>query len=262
MIKQYYQRLSLYYLIFFGILSFFKNSLIKNLQTTLIVGLIVFLIIFPWIIILIADKKPAFSKWLRVSLFFTLRVSTFAKTSFIILIFLCFLLIYNYSFSNVSINQILVYLLFINLILLFFITLLLNGRFHINDRLGLLIRQIRTLEIYLYKDGALRHIPDPPTLQLLGYSFSDVNDISSDEFSKYIQKPALESISSGRLVRANNQYEVYIILDGEKRHVPDPLTLLAIQQYKSKEGQNNKVEILSEDDVSKWPTGKPLVRVT
>jgi len=253
--------LSFYYEIYFGIVATIvtlaRDYLLKNLRTSLIVGLLFFLA--PFIIVLIAHMRPAFSKWLRVSLFIYFRVSTFAKASFVILIIFSVLFIYNYIVFGASGKQTFLNVFFINLILLFFITLVLSDRFQIRDPLGLLIRQIGHPEVHLYKDGALHHIPDPPTLQLLGYSFNDINVIPAKEFQKYTIRPALESVIVGRLVRAENKPEVYIIIGGEKKHVPDPTTLNVIQQLNSQAGHTRAIEILSQAEVEQWPTGKPLV---
>jgi len=253
--------LTFYYLIYFGIVTTIvtlaRDYLLKNLQTSLIVGISFFLA--PFVIVLLAHMRPAFSKWLRVSLFIYFRVSTFAKASFGILTIFSIVFIYNYIAFGVSGEQIYLNVFLTNLILVFFITLVLSGRFQIRDPLGLLIRQIGHPEVYLYKDGVLRHIPDPPTLQLLGYSFKDVNVISAEEFQKYTVRPALESVITGRLVRARNGPEVYIIIGGEKRHVPDPTTLNVIQELNSQLGQGRTIEILSQGEIEQWPTGKPMV---
>ena len=253
--------LSFYYPIYFGIVGTIvglaRDYLLRNLYISLIFGLLFFLL--PWIILLIAHMKPAFSRWLRVSLFIYFRVSTFAKASFAILIILSVLFIYNYVVYGDSGRQIFLNIFLINLILLFFIALLLSGRFQINDPLGLLIRQDGHPEVYLYRDGALHHIPDPPTLQLLGYSFNDINVISPQEFRQYRIRPALESVTTCRLVRANNRPEVYIIIGGERRHVPDEFTLYIIRLLRSQAGNTQPVEILPEGQVEQWPTGTPLM---
>ena len=253
--------LSFYYVIYFGIIATIvtlaRDYLLKNLRASLIVGLLFFL--SPFVILLLAQMRPAFSKWLRVSLFIYFRVSTFAKASVAILTIFSVLFIYNYIVFGTSGEQIFLNVFLINLILLFFITLVLSDRFQIRDPLGLLIRQKGYHQVYLYKNGVLHHIPDPPTLQLLGYSFNDVNIISAQEFQKYTVRPALESVMTGRLVRANNKPEVYIIIGGEKRHIPDPTTLSVIQQLNSQAGQTRTIEILSQAEVEQWPTGKPLV---
>jgi hypothetical protein len=252
--------LSLYYLIYFGIVATIiqlaRDYLLKNLCTSIIIGLLVFLL--PLIILLIAHMKPAFSKWLRVSLFIYFRVSTFAKASFAILIIFSVLFIYSYIVYGDSGRQTSLNLFLINLMLLFFIALLLSGRFQINDPVGLLIRQHGHHEVYLYRDRGLHHIPDPDTLQLLGYSFNDVSVISPQEFRQYSIRPPLESVRTARLVRASNRREVYIIIGGERRHVPDPGTLYVIQILRQQAGNTQPVEILPEGQVEQWPIGIPL----
>jgi hypothetical protein len=252
--------LALYYLIYFGIVTavvgLARDYLLRNLRTSLIVGLIFFLV--PLIILLIAHFRPAFSRWLRVSLFTYFRVSTFAKVSFAILIIFSVLFIYNYIVYGGSGGQTFLNVFLINLILLFFIALLLGGRFQINDPLGLLIQQDGHPEVFLYRDGGLHHIPDPATLQFLGYSFNDVSVISPQEFQQYSIRPPLEGVTTGRLVRANNRPEVYIIIGGERRHVPDPSTLYVIQLLRSQAGNTRPVEVLPEGQVEQWPIGNPL----
>lgn len=256
--------LSFYYLIYFGIVATIvqlaRDYLLKNIWVSLIVGLLFFLA--PLIILLIAHMRPAFSRWLRVSLFIYFRVSTFAKASFAILIIFCVLFIYNYIVYSDNGRQTLLDVFCINLILLFFIALVLSGRFQINDPLGLLIRQDGHPEVYLYRDGALHHIPDLSTLQLLGYSFNDVSVISPQEFRQYSIRPPLESVTTARLVRANNRSEVYIIIGGERRHVPDPITLGLIQILRSQAGNTRPIEVLPEGQVEQWPIGNPLVTST
>jgi hypothetical protein len=60
-------------------------------------------------------------------------------------------------------------------------------------------------------------------------------------------------------MQAQNKPEVYIIIGGEKRHVPDPTTLNVIQQLNSEAGHSRTIEVLSQGEVEQWPTGRPLV---
>ena len=186
--------LSFYYLIYFGIITtivtLIRDDVLKHMRISLIIGLFLFFV--PFLILALAYLAPSFAKWLRVALFSYFRVTTFAKVSFAALTFFSGLFIYNYIVFGVSGQQIFLNLFFINLILLFFITLVLSNRFQIRDPAGLLIQQAGKPEVYLYRDGVLRHIPDPPTLQLLGYSFDDISVISENEFHKYTIRPALE----------------------------------------------------------------------
>ena len=107
----------------------------------------------------------------------------------------------------------------------------------------------------------LRHIPDPPTLLLLGHSFRDVQKVPEKEFGSYTIRQKLESVSYGRLIQAVGRPEVYIIIGEEKHHVPDPNTLNSIQQLNAQIQGKRIVDVLPESEVDRWPTGRPLLSV-
>jgi hypothetical protein len=248
-------------MMYFGIVGIIvglaRDDLLKHRLISLILGLVFFLV--PLVSLLVAHMKPAFSKWLRVLLFLYFRVSIFAKVSFAFLICFSALFIHNYLVFGESGQQAFVNVFLINLILLFFITLLLSGRFQIHDPRGLLIRQDGHPEVYLYRNGGLQHIPDPDTLHFLGYTFNDVSVISQQEFHQYSIRPPLDNIRTCMLVRANNRPEVYAIIGGERRHVPNLNTLYAIQLLRQQAGNTQNIEVLPEDQVAQWPIGDPLV---
>ena len=120
----------------------------------------------------------------------------------------------------------------------------------------MLIRKIGDNKVYRYRNSELKHIPDPPTLRLLGFHFADVQDISKKEFRQYTIRPPLDSVLKGKLIKGKEEPHVYIIIGEEKRHVPDLHTL----QYILYLGQrsSDEIETLEEDVVASWPTGKPL----
>jgi len=254
------QVLSFYYLIYFGIVTtavaLGRDYFVERLALSLVVAGTFFLA--PLLMILIAELKPSFAKWLRVSFFQFFRVNTFIQFSFVILVLFGSLFVYNYVSFGFSGQQIFLNVFFVNLILLFFVSLLLAKRIQVSEPQALLIQKIGTPEVYLYRDGVLRHIPDPPTLQLLGHSFADIHTISEKEFQKYKSRPPLESVSTGRLVQAIGKAEVYIIVGDEKLHVPDLNTLIAVQQLNAQAGGKRLIDNLPAAEVDKWPTGKPL----
>jgi hypothetical protein len=79
-------------------------------------------------------------------------------------------------------EQIFLNVLVLNVFFLYLFGLLISGRFQIKQPPAILIRQKGRGEVHLYKSGTIRHIPDPPTLGLLGYSWGDIADISELEF--------------------------------------------------------------------------------
>lgn len=255
--------LSFYYLIYFGIVaaavSLSRDYFLQNLSASLTVGIAFFLA--PFFVILIAKVKPSFAKWLRISFFKYFRVSTLTKISFVILLFFSALFGYNSISFGFSGEQIFLNVFFLNLILLFFISLVLTKRLQIREPAALLIRKHGTPEVYLYRNGILRHIPDPPTLQLLGFSFLDVQVVSDNEFEKYRRGGPLESVATANIIQANGKPEVYIIIGEEKRHVPDQNTLIAIQLLNNQVAGNRVIQVVQESELSRWPTARPLLSV-
>jgi hypothetical protein len=255
--------LSFYYLIYFGIgttaVSLVREYFLEHLSASLSVGIVLFLA--PLLVFFIAKIKPSFAKWLRISFFTYFRVSTLTKISFVILILFCGIFVYNYISFGFSGEQIFLNVFFLNLIVLFFISLVLTKRFQIREPVALLIRKDGTPEVYLFRNSILRHIPDPPTLQLLGYSFLDVQVISDNEFQKYKRGGPLESVATANLIQANGKPEVYIIIGEEKHHVPDPNTLITIQMLNKQVGGNRLTQVVHESEVNRWPTGQPLLSV-
>ena len=208
----------------------------------------------PLLVVLIANQTPALAKWIRIFVFNTFSVKTFASASLIVLLVFTGSFVYNMLVMNsFMVEQIFLNVLVLDLVFLFFISLTLTGRFQINDPKGLLLKAESQEEIYLYKDSELRHIPDPPTLRFLGFSFNDVQSVSTQEFSKYTIRPQLESVVTGKIIQGDKKPEIYMIMGDEKRHIPDPYTLQYILQLGKRD-----VSTLPEIDVAKWPTGTPL----
>jgi hypothetical protein len=171
------------------------------------------------------------------------------------------LLIYNYLSFGISPEQIFLNVFFLNIVFLFFLVTVLTNRLQIREPNALLIRREGTPEVYLYRNGLLRHLPDPPTLQLLGYSFSDVQVISISEFNNYKIGARFESVATARTVRAVGRPEVYIIIGEEKHHVPDTNTMIVLQML-NKQVQGNRVsEEIPETELNAWPTGQPIKSV-
>ena len=255
--------LNFYYLIYFGIVTtavtISREYLLQHLTISLAVAVTFFFA--PFIIILLAELTPSFAKWLRVSFFGYFRVSTFASLSFTVLTLFSGSFIYNYFSFGFSGEQVFLNVFFLNLILLFFISLVLTKRFQIKDPAGLLIQKVDAPEVYLYRNGVLRHIPDPPTLRLLGYSFADVQIVSEMEFAKYTVRPALESVATGRLIQAKDKPVVYIIIGEEKHHVPDPDTAMFLSSLNYRLQGQRVTETLDQSEVDKWPTGNPLISI-
>ena len=146
-------------------------------------------------------------------------------------------------------EEILANVLVLNLVLVALLIFVLADRLQFKDPGALLIRRMGDPKVYLYEHGVIRHIPDPATLVVLGYSFDDVAEVRDEEFRAYAHRPPIESVTTARLVRAfeDESGAVWMILGDDRRHVPDPYTLQFIQQLNRRD-----VEILSKEDLSSW----------
>jgi hypothetical protein len=107
---------------------------------------------------------------------------------------------------------------------------------------------------YDFSTGTLRHIPDPATLDALGYKRNQFVRWSKEKFNSVSQGHDIRSVRKCRLVQKGNTSGVYAILEGIKRWVPDKETLLAI-------GRNfDEVESIDEKEFFALQEGESLVK--
>ncbi|MBV9759289.1 MAG: hypothetical protein JO340_01885 [Acidobacteriaceae bacterium] len=71
--------------------------------------------------------------------------------------------------------------------------------------------------------GRLRHIPDLPTFDNLGFVATEIIPITNDQFGSIKQGPDMPHLDS-RLLRAPDR-KIYLMVHGTRRYVPDPATL-------------------------------------
>lgn len=251
--------LSLLVQIVFGVVAIDRNSFVRNAWGLILV--VVVALAFPLVVVGVAGLKGSFAKWLRLIAFSFFKVKTFAIVSLILLFFLSFFFLVNFwggfvgelLFIQIFLNGVL-----LNVVFIYFLGLVVFGRFQIKQPSAVLIRKRRGLEISVYQDGAIRHIPDPETFNLLGYSWDDVKEVDDAEFEAYKEERDIESVKTARLYRTQDKLEdVWIDLgDGTLRRVPNGHTLDFIQRSDRRE-----VEIKTEEWLKKWKKGKPLVRI-
>lgn len=109
---------------------------------------------------------------------------------------------------------------------------------------------------YDLSSGVLRHIPDPQTLEALGYERSKFVRLSDSAFCKLSRGHEIQSVRTANLVRRINTSGVYAVIEGEKRWVPNPETLAAI-------GRNfEEVKDLRPEDFDAIKQGTKLVEVS
>ncbi|MCB9279244.1 MAG: hypothetical protein H6562_10035 [Lewinellaceae bacterium] len=91
-----------------------------------------------------------------------------------------------------------------------------------------LYRAENTAAVFAIKNRQRRYIPDPPTLNNLGYTWGNIKNISAEDLNQIPQGTDFPSRRDGTLVRAVQTAPVYIIFNGVRRHVPDPTTFAAM----------------------------------
>lgn len=76
--------------------------------------------------------------------------------------------------------------------------------------------------VYVIEDGIKMPIQSPTVLASNGLSFGDVEEVDQEEADTYANGEAL-NYADGTMVREENKPEVYVIANGEKKHILDPI---------------------------------------
>ena len=84
-----------------------------------------------------------------------------------------------------------------------------------------LIRVKNKPTVYTVEDGIKQPIPSIEVLSSQGLSFDEVEVIEQDEADTYADGDAV-CYADGSIVREKGKPEVYVIADGEKKHIQDP----------------------------------------
>jgi hypothetical protein len=81
-----------------------------------------------------------------------------------------------------------------------------------------MIQEPERPEVWLVLDGVRRHIPNPDTLNGL---FNSWDIVKRNNFN-ISDGPQMQNLT--KLIKAPNHVNVYLIIDGTKRHINDPKT--------------------------------------
>ncbi len=90
-----------------------------------------------------------------------------------------------------------------------------------------LIRVRNTQTVYVVEDGVKRPIPSPAVLYSQGLSFGNISEVDQSEADTYGDGNAI-CYADGAMVREINRNEVYVIANGEKKHITDPTSFAAL----------------------------------
>ena len=96
-----------------------------------------------------------------------------------------------------------------------------------------LIRVKGADEVYMVEDGVKQWIPSKEVLESQGLSFDDVEDVEQEEADTYGDAEEV-CYADGTLVKEHDENnpgaypEIYVIADGEKKHIEDENSFLAL----------------------------------
>ncbi|MFZ2969914.1 MAG: hypothetical protein WA063_02085 [Minisyncoccia bacterium] len=76
--------------------------------------------------------------------------------------------------------------------------------------------------VYVVEDGVKMPIQSPAVLSSNGLTFDDVEVVDQEEADTYADAEPL-NYADGTMVREENKAEVYVIANGEKKHILDPI---------------------------------------
>ncbi len=200
----------------------------------------VLVLLVPFLCLYVFLSWGSVKKWMRILGFRITRIHTLARLA---ATFFTLMLVYFISvegFEHILADLSLLYIAALNWFFAVFSLLLNVAKIKIRQAPALLIRNfdLGDEKIYLYQKGVIRHIPDPDTLLLLGYSFVDVVNIPQDEFDAYNKRSDIESVRTATFVRDQNDIVWYTTHD-EKKRVPDQITLRYIRKLTRKDPQRD-----------------------
>ena len=213
------------------------------------------ILLLPFLLFALSIWQGGVAKWFRLFIFSVFRVEIFAVFGLVILTLFTITFLRNLLLHFFQGEQIFLNVLFLNLFFMFFLSLVLANKFQVKQPSALLIRKKGDPRVYLFENGVIRHIPDRPTLRLLGYSFDEVVEVGEKEFSAYTQRPAIESASTARLVQVEDEAgKIWMIFADTRKWVPDSYTLHFILQLKER-----PIETVTKDKFAAWKEISPLI---
>jgi|GEM_PF-4975704 hypothetical protein len=119
--------------------------------------------------------------------------------------------------------------------------LILTGKISNTDKKQLVLHNVINGKIFLQLNHRLRYVPDPPTFDLLGLSWSDLIDINDGDLASYILDPPITSVKDMQLISYRGR--VYGIVNDKLRHVPNEKTLQFILQFRDNKAIEGRTSI-------------------
>jgi hypothetical protein len=231
-------------------------SLLSSWPTSFAILLVMCALPLP--VYAIAALSGPLSKWLRLTAYSLIRIELYGAIAFVVLLIFTVLFLFNFIVRrSFMAEQIFLNVLLLNVLFLSFAGMLLGGKFRTNQPSELLIKIRDKPEIYRYQNGVIRHIPDPATFKLLGFSEDDIAIVSDKEFKAYTLRPAIESVADARMVTTQDSRRVWMIFGDTRRHIPDSVTRDFIQELRKRD-----IETVSKEKLQTWAEAEPLTSIT
>jgi hypothetical protein len=108
-------------------------------------------------------------------------------------------------------------------------------------------------EIYLVSNNTLRLIPDPETLQYLGYNSTQVITVSAQDFKSLSKGTAMPSRKDSAFIQVSGTLNIYVMENGIKRLIPN------LQTFKAMNPNGNIVQKLNQQDFDAIITGPDVI---
>jgi len=130
---------------------------------------------------------------------------------------------------------------------------------------GTLIRNPNRPEVYVItKDGKKVKIKSPKEFKEKGYRWQDIKEVTDQELSQIGDfnggvptAVALSKYPNGTLIKAKDSPNVYVIVNGKKRKIPNPATF---NRWGYKWEKIKEIEQSEEDDIEEISLESELVR--
>lgn len=123
---------------------------------------------------------------------------------------------------------------------------------------GTTVTVLNETRIYIMRGGKRRHIPNPPTLALMGLTGDQAIRLTREQFDSIPEGtpiPDMAHIKEGSIIAVPDGGGIFKIEGGRVRHYPNPTTLVAM-------GDHEKPRILiSQDLLDNLPKGEPFAHL-
>jgi hypothetical protein len=193
--------------------------------------------------------NSSLNKFVRTARYYIFKTKNIIIFLLLQLIVILFLILENYKAVDIRLALISfgINIIGINLLILI-------GKIPNSDSKDLILHEAATGKMFLYSNNQLRHIPDPPTFDLLGLSWSEAIDISSRDLDSYKIKTPITSLRDMKLYDYRGR--VYGLVNDKLKHVPDPSTLDFILKHRT----NKDIEPIS--SIQGYKIDKPFEHTT